>query len=166
MSKALIRRAKLREELTQAAERAIAAGGLGALKTRELARLLAAEGSLILLAGSTHAPEESLILAAFVAGYPEPFSGTAMGWALAAVEAASVIAIGTAVVWWARARRWPTMTEMMVTLYGSVRLCLLVAGPFAADAGPFAAWWMGDGIQILAIIVSLIAHLAWWRAIQ
>lgn len=38
MSKALIRRAKFREELIQAAERAIAGGGLGALKTRELAR--------------------------------------------------------------------------------------------------------------------------------
>jgi AcrR family transcriptional regulator len=38
MSKALIRRAKFREELILAAERAIAAGGLAALKTRELAR--------------------------------------------------------------------------------------------------------------------------------
>lgn len=38
MSKTLIRREKFREELIQAAERAIAAGGLTALKTRELAR--------------------------------------------------------------------------------------------------------------------------------
>ena len=38
MSKALIRRAKFREDLIHAAERAIASGGLGALKTRELAR--------------------------------------------------------------------------------------------------------------------------------
>ena len=38
MSKALIRRAKFREDLIHAAERAIAGGGLGALKTRELAR--------------------------------------------------------------------------------------------------------------------------------
>jgi len=34
-------------------------------KTRELDRLLAAEGNQILLAGSTHAPEENLVLAAF-----------------------------------------------------------------------------------------------------
>jgi AcrR family transcriptional regulator len=38
MSKALERRAKLREDLIQAAERSIAAGGLAGLKTRELAR--------------------------------------------------------------------------------------------------------------------------------
>ena len=38
MSKALERRAKQRDELIQAAERSISAGGLGALKTRELAR--------------------------------------------------------------------------------------------------------------------------------
>jgi AcrR family transcriptional regulator len=38
MSKALERRGKLREELVQAAERSIAAGGLAGLKTRELAR--------------------------------------------------------------------------------------------------------------------------------
>ena len=38
MSKALIRRAKFREELILAAERSIAAGGLAALKSRELAR--------------------------------------------------------------------------------------------------------------------------------
>jgi AcrR family transcriptional regulator len=38
MSKALERRAKLRESLIDAAERAIAAKGLGGLKTRELAR--------------------------------------------------------------------------------------------------------------------------------
>jgi AcrR family transcriptional regulator len=38
MSKALIRRAKFREDLIAAAERAIAAAGLAGLKTRELAR--------------------------------------------------------------------------------------------------------------------------------
>src|SRR5882762_8790788 len=38
MSKALERRAKLREDLILAAERIISAGGLAALKTRELAR--------------------------------------------------------------------------------------------------------------------------------
>jgi AcrR family transcriptional regulator len=38
MSKALIRRAKFREDLITAAERAIAAAGLAGLKTRELAR--------------------------------------------------------------------------------------------------------------------------------
>ena len=38
MSKALERRAKLREELILAAERSIAGGGLAGLKTRELAR--------------------------------------------------------------------------------------------------------------------------------
>ena len=38
MSKALERRAKLREHLILAAERSISAGGLAALKTRELAR--------------------------------------------------------------------------------------------------------------------------------
>src|SRR6476661_1197707 len=38
MSKALERRAKLRESLIEAAERRIAAGGLAGLKTRELAR--------------------------------------------------------------------------------------------------------------------------------
>jgi AcrR family transcriptional regulator len=38
MSKALERRAKLREDLILAAERSISAGGLAALKTRELAR--------------------------------------------------------------------------------------------------------------------------------
>jgi AcrR family transcriptional regulator len=38
MSKALERRAKLRDDLIRAAERSISAGGLAALKTRELAR--------------------------------------------------------------------------------------------------------------------------------
>src|ERR1051325_10018104 len=38
MSKALERRAKLREELILAAERSISAGGLAGLKTRDLAR--------------------------------------------------------------------------------------------------------------------------------
>jgi AcrR family transcriptional regulator len=63
MSKALERRAKLRESLIEAAERSIAAGGLAALKTRELAReigcangavynLVADMDELILLVGS------------------------------------------------------------------------------------------------------------------
>src|SRR3954462_7039957 len=38
MSKALIRRAKFREDLIAAAERAIASAGLAGVKTRELAR--------------------------------------------------------------------------------------------------------------------------------
>src|SRR6478735_272473 len=38
MSKALARRTKFLEDLIQAAERSIAAGGLAGLKTRELAR--------------------------------------------------------------------------------------------------------------------------------
>jgi len=38
MSKALERRGKLREELVQAAQRSISAGGLAGMKTRELAR--------------------------------------------------------------------------------------------------------------------------------
>lgn len=42
-----------------------AAGERDTPKRRELGRLLAADGNLILLAGSTHAPEESLVLAAF-----------------------------------------------------------------------------------------------------
>lgn len=42
-----------------------AAGERDTPKTRELARLLSVEGNLILLAGSTHAPEESLVLATF-----------------------------------------------------------------------------------------------------
>jgi len=42
-----------------------AAGERDTPKTRELARLLAREGNLILLAGSTHAPEESIVLVAF-----------------------------------------------------------------------------------------------------
>ena len=63
MSKALERRAKLREDLILAAERSISAGGLAALKTRELAReigcangavynLVADVDELILLVGS------------------------------------------------------------------------------------------------------------------
>jgi 3-deoxy-D-manno-octulosonic-acid transferase len=42
-----------------------AAGERNGPKSRELARLLSTEGNVVLLAGSTHAPEESLILAAF-----------------------------------------------------------------------------------------------------
>lgn len=42
-----------------------AAGERNTPKTRELARLLSVDGNLILLAGSTHAPEESFVLAAF-----------------------------------------------------------------------------------------------------
>jgi AcrR family transcriptional regulator len=63
MSKALERRAKLRDDLILAAERSISAGGLAALKTRELAREIGcANGAvynlvddmdeLVLLAGS------------------------------------------------------------------------------------------------------------------
>jgi AcrR family transcriptional regulator len=63
MSKALERRKKLREDLILAAERSISAGGLAALKTRELAReigcangavynLVADVDELILLVGS------------------------------------------------------------------------------------------------------------------
>src|SRR6476619_4795084 len=63
MSKALARRTKFLEDLIQAAERSIAAGGLAGLKTRELAReigvangavynLVADVDELILLAGS------------------------------------------------------------------------------------------------------------------
>src|SRR5260221_115215 len=63
MSKALERRAKLREALILAAERSISAGGLAGLKTRELAReigcangavynLVADVDELILLVGS------------------------------------------------------------------------------------------------------------------
>src|SRR5204863_1950004 len=63
MSKALERRTKLREDLIQAAEQSISAGGLAALKTRELAReigcangavynLVADVDELILLVGS------------------------------------------------------------------------------------------------------------------
>src|SRR3978361_1308987 len=63
MSKTLERRTKLREDLILAAERSISAGGLAALKTRELAReigcangavynLVADVDELILLVGS------------------------------------------------------------------------------------------------------------------
>jgi AcrR family transcriptional regulator len=63
MSKALERRAKLRQSLIEAAERSIAAGGLAGLKTRDLAReigcangavynLVADVDELILLVGS------------------------------------------------------------------------------------------------------------------
>ena len=66
MSKALERRAKLREDLILAAEKSISAGGLAALKTRELAReigcangavynLVADVDELILLGGIAHA---------------------------------------------------------------------------------------------------------------
>jgi AcrR family transcriptional regulator len=84
MSKALERRAKLRESLIEAAERSIAAGGLAALKTRELAREIGcANGAvynlvddmdeLILLVGSrTLARLDAALTAAESNGPPSP----------------------------------------------------------------------------------------------
>ena len=84
MSKALERRAKLREDLILAAERSISTGGLGALKTRELAREIGcANGAvynlvddvdeLILLVGSrTLARLDAALTEAESAGPPSP----------------------------------------------------------------------------------------------
>ena len=84
MSKALERRAKLREDLIRAAERSISAGGLAGLKTRELAREIGcANGAvynlvddvdeLILLVGSrTLARLDAALTEAESAGPPSP----------------------------------------------------------------------------------------------
>jgi AcrR family transcriptional regulator len=84
MSKALERRAKLREDLILAAERSISAGGLAALKTRELAREIGcANGAvynlvedmdeLVLLVGSrTLRRLDAALTAAESAGPPSP----------------------------------------------------------------------------------------------
>jgi len=84
MSKALERRAKLREDLILAAERSISAGGLTGLKTRELAReigcangavynLVADMDELILLVGSrTLARLDALLTAAESSGPASP----------------------------------------------------------------------------------------------
>jgi AcrR family transcriptional regulator len=82
MSKALERRGKLREDLILAAERSISAGGLAALKTRELAQeigcangavynLVADVDELILLVGSrTLARLDAALTEAEAAGPP------------------------------------------------------------------------------------------------
>jgi AcrR family transcriptional regulator len=82
MSKALERRGKLREDLIRAAERSISAGGLAALKTRELAQeigcangavynLVADVDELILLVGSrTLARLDAALTEAEAAGPP------------------------------------------------------------------------------------------------
>ena len=64
MSKALERRAKLREALIEAAERALAAKGLGGLRTRDLAdeigiakAICLSEGGSVNVAGSSPAEE-------------------------------------------------------------------------------------------------------------
>ena len=84
MSKAMERRAKFREELILAAERSISAGGLAALKTRELAREIGvANGAvynlvddvdeLILLVGSrTLRRLDAALTEAESAGPPSP----------------------------------------------------------------------------------------------
>ena len=84
MSKALERRAKLRESLILAAERSVSAGGLGALKTRDLAReigvangavynLVADVDELILLVGSrTLARLDAALTEAESVGPPSP----------------------------------------------------------------------------------------------
>jgi AcrR family transcriptional regulator len=84
MSKALERRAKLREDLILAAERSISAGGLAALKTRELAREIGcANGAvynlvedmdeLVLLVGSrTLRRLDAALTATESAGPPSP----------------------------------------------------------------------------------------------
>ena len=84
MSKALERRAKLREDLILAAERSISAGGLAGLKTRDLAREIGcANGAvynlvddvdeLILLVGSrTLARLDAALTEAESAGPPSP----------------------------------------------------------------------------------------------
>src|ERR1051325_5211016 len=84
MSKALERRAKLREELILAAERSISAGGLAGLKTRDLAReigcangavynLVADMDELILRVGSrTLLRLDQALSAAEGAGEPSP----------------------------------------------------------------------------------------------
>lgn len=84
MSKALERRTKLRESLILAAERSVSAGGLAALKTRELAReigvangavynLVADVDELILLVGSrTLARLDAALTEAESVGPPSP----------------------------------------------------------------------------------------------
>jgi AcrR family transcriptional regulator len=84
LSKALERRAKLRESLILAAERSISSGGLAALKTRELAREIGcANGAiynlvddmdeLVLLVGSrTLARLDAALTEAESKGSPEP----------------------------------------------------------------------------------------------
>jgi len=84
MSKALERRAKLREDLIRAAERSISAGGLAGLKTRDLAREIGcANGAvynlvddvdeLILLVGSrTLARLDAALTEAESVGPPSP----------------------------------------------------------------------------------------------
>lgn len=105
------------------------------------------------------------VVAVLVTTYPA-LRGAALGWVYFGVEvaAAGVVACG-AVAWW-RARRWPTMTEILVAVYAAMRAALVLVGPFAAHAGPFAEWWRGDGAQLACVLLSLALHAAWWRVIS
>lgn len=108
----------------------------------------------------------ALIWCVLVVGYPEPLRGPVMAPVWGWIEGASVVVTALAMVVWGRERRWPTMTELLIGLYWCVRVSLLVAGPYSATGGPLVAWWTGDGAQFVAVLVSLVTHLAWWRAIQ
>jgi AcrR family transcriptional regulator len=94
MSKALERREKLRKDLILAAERSIAAGGLAALKTRELAReigcangavynLVADVDELILLVGSRTLARLDAVLTEAESAGPAPPTETLVRIAVA-----------------------------------------------------------------------------------
>lgn len=105
------------------------------------------------------------LLCAMIIGYPAVLRGPMMAYWYGAIEVVALIIVAASIVHAGRQRRWPTMTEVLVVLYGAVRLSLLVAGPYVAPGGPFVAWWSGDGAQFTAVTVALLVHLGWLRAI-
>ena len=126
--------------------------------------------ALVVLAGAAPwhlAGAASAVWCVLAVGYGRGLRGrTVMRVVDVAIEAAALAVVAACGALWMRRRRWPTMTEILIAMYAAVRVSLLVAGPYAAEGGPWGQWWRGDGAQVSVIVASLVVHVAWLRSIR
>lgn len=126
--------------------------------------------AVLVLTGARTAPIHGLGAAALtwvalIAGYSRGLRGAVMRYVYGGVEVAALLATAVAATLWAKQRRWPSMTEILLAVYVSVRVSLLTVGPYAVP-DTFAEWWRGDGAQMTAVMASLLVHIAWLRSLK
>jgi uncharacterized membrane protein YozB (DUF420 family) len=83
-------------------------------------------------------------VAALAIGYPAPFRGAVLGYALATIQALSVLACVAVMAAWTRRRSVPR-PEHAAVLLATLLTCVLFSGPYAPPLpSPFEDWSMAE----------------------
>ena len=96
------------------------------------------------------------LLVALALTYP----ASSAPWVVPVVHAAALALGAVAVGAWARRRRWPTVTQALLTAYLAADLALF-AGPYTAPAGPRASWPAAVPLYFGLQVGALIAQWLW-----